>query len=143
MSLKPIESALQDLGVELTSPDAGAKPTRSMLSRRLPLAPPEAELRLLAGLDLRNGNGEQAQFETSLTQHGIDRLPASAIEIFQINLGKLCNMTCRHCHVDAGPDRTDSMMSRETLKVITSCLPSESPGMSPATTCRTMASWSG
>ncbi len=27
------------------------------------------------------------------------------VEIFQINLGKLCNMACRHCHVDAGPDR--------------------------------------
>ena len=116
MSLKPIEAALADLGVELTSPEAGPKPTRSMLSRRLPLAPPEAELRLLAGLDLRNGNDEQAQFATSLAQHGIDGLPASTLEIFQINLGKLCNMTCRHCHVDAGPDRTDAMMSRETLE---------------------------
>src|SRR5947207_9721589 len=38
-----------------------------------------------------------------------------AIEIFQVNVGKLCNMTCRHCHVDAGPDRTDAMMSRATI----------------------------
>ncbi len=42
-------------------------------------------------------------------------LPAR-LEIFQINTGKLCNMTCRHCHVDAGPDRTDAMMSRETVE---------------------------
>jgi radical SAM/Cys-rich protein len=34
----------------------------------------------------------------------------------QINLGKLCNMTCRHCHVDAGPDRTAEVMSRETIE---------------------------
>ncbi|NIP87714.1 MAG: radical SAM protein, partial [Gammaproteobacteria bacterium] len=27
----------------------------------------------------------------------------------QINVGKLCNQTCRHCHVDAGPDRTEIM----------------------------------
>ena len=38
------------------------------------------------------------------------RLAPARLEIFQVNLGKLCNMTCRHCHVDAGPDRTDAMM---------------------------------
>jgi radical SAM/Cys-rich protein len=42
-------------------------------------------------------------------------LTAGEIEIFQINLGKLCNMTCRHCHVDAGPDRWRETMSRETV----------------------------
>ena len=39
------------------------------------------------------------------------RLKPARLEIFQVNLGKLCNMTCRHCHVDAGPDRTDAMMA--------------------------------
>jgi radical SAM/Cys-rich protein len=43
-------------------------------------------------------------------------LTAKEIEIFQINLGKLCNMTCRHCHVDAGPDRWREIMSRETVE---------------------------
>ena len=32
----------------------------------------------------------------------------------QINVGKLCNQVCRHCHVDAGPKRTE-IMSRETI----------------------------
>ena len=36
-------------------------------------------------------------------------LRADAIEIFQVNLGKLCNQTCAHCHVDAGPDREEVM----------------------------------
>ncbi len=36
------------------------------------------------------------------------------IDTLQVNVGKLCNMTCRHCHVDAGPDRRE-VMSRETL----------------------------
>lgn len=36
-------------------------------------------------------------------------LTAWAIEVLQINVGKLCNQTCRHCHVDAGPDRRESM----------------------------------
>jgi radical SAM/Cys-rich protein len=32
-----------------------------------------------------------------------------------MNLGKMCNQTCRHCHVDAGPDRRE-VMSRETME---------------------------
>jgi radical SAM/Cys-rich protein len=49
-------------------------------------------------------------------------LRPAAIDIFQINIGKLCNMTCRHCHVDAGPDRTDAMMSRETVDLCLAAL---------------------
>jgi radical SAM/Cys-rich protein len=33
----------------------------------------------------------------------------------QLNLGKMCNQTCKHCHVDAGPDRKE-MMSRSTMQ---------------------------
>jgi len=40
-------------------------------------------------------------------------LKATGITVLQLNVGKLCNQTCRHCHVDAAPDRTESM-SRET-----------------------------
>jgi radical SAM/Cys-rich protein len=43
-------------------------------------------------------------------------LTTSQIEIFQINLGKMCNMVCKHCHVDAGPDRTE-IMTKETLEL--------------------------
>ena len=43
-------------------------------------------------------------------------LKTSALEIFQINLGKMCNQTCRHCHVDAGPDRKE-IMSRQTMEL--------------------------
>jgi radical SAM/Cys-rich protein len=42
-------------------------------------------------------------------------LRATGITVFQINVGKLCNQTCRHCHVDAGPDRIERM-SRETAE---------------------------
>lgn len=42
-------------------------------------------------------------------------LRASSLTVLQINLGKMCNQTCRHCHVDAGPDRTE-IMSRETME---------------------------
>ena len=41
--------------------------------------------------------------------HGLHPLRATAISVLQINVGKLCNQTCRHCHVDAGPDRREIM----------------------------------
>jgi radical SAM/Cys-rich protein len=47
-----------------------------------------------------------AQAGTPLTPHRIDTL--------QINVGKLCNQTCRHCHVEAGPHRRE-IMSRDTM----------------------------
>lgn len=43
-------------------------------------------------------------------------LTPSEVEIFQLNIGKLCNQTCAHCHVDAGPDRKEEQMSREDLE---------------------------
>ncbi|HIA28292.1 MAG TPA: radical SAM/Cys-rich domain protein [Planctomycetes bacterium] len=39
---------------------------------------------------------------------GLQRRPA---EVLQINVGKLCNQTCVHCHVDAGPHRVEQMGS--------------------------------
>jgi radical SAM/Cys-rich protein len=35
-------------------------------------------------------------------------------EILQINVGKLCNLTCTHCHVNAGPRRRE-IMTRDTI----------------------------
>ncbi len=43
-------------------------------------------------------------------------LTPSEIEIFQLNIGKLCNQSCAHCHVDAGPDRKEEQMTREHLE---------------------------
>ncbi len=48
-------------------------------------------------------------FDTRLAQAGLAPLHATGITVFQINVGKLCNQTCRHCHVDAGPDRREHM----------------------------------
>src|ERR1700719_4264661 len=35
-------------------------------------------------------------------------------EILQVNVGKLCNLTCVHCHVNAGPKHKE-IMTRETV----------------------------
>jgi radical SAM/Cys-rich protein len=54
-------------------------------------------------------------FDTRLAQAGLAPLHATGITVLQINVGKLCNQTCRHCHVDAGPDRREQM-TRETAE---------------------------
>ncbi|HWQ79328.1 MAG TPA: arsenosugar biosynthesis radical SAM (seleno)protein ArsS [Anaerovoracaceae bacterium] len=36
-------------------------------------------------------------------------------EIMQVNIGKQCNLACKHCHIDAGADRTE-MMSRDIME---------------------------
>ncbi len=53
------------------------------------------------------------RFQAKLQEAGIETLASQRIEILQVNLGKLCNMTCEHCHVDAGPDRKEIMQQAE------------------------------
>jgi radical SAM/Cys-rich protein len=48
-------------------------------------------------------------------------LISSGLQILQINVGYLCNMTCKHCHVDAGPHRTE-MMEKDTVDFILAVL---------------------
>lgn len=45
------------------------------------------------------------------------RITRRTTETLQVNLGYKCNQTCQHCHVNAGPNRTE-MMSAETIKVV-------------------------
>ncbi len=98
--------------VDLTSEEAGPKRASSLRSRRQPLAAPEAQLALLDAVPLDAARGD---FERVLGEAGWPTFRPSALEIFQINVGRLCNMTCRHCHVDAGPDRVVENMDRATI----------------------------
>jgi radical SAM/Cys-rich protein len=52
---------------------------------------------------------------------GLYPLRPTRVEILQINVGKMCNQTCQHCHVDAGPDRKE-IMSRETMEQVLAAL---------------------
>ena len=54
-----------------------------------------------------------SRFEAHLERHGI-RLTRQRPEILQINTGKLCNLTCMHCHVNAGPKRKE-IITRATI----------------------------
>ena len=55
-------------------------------------------------------------FKDKLQAVGLFPLKPTSAEIFQVNIGKMCNQTCRHCHVDAGPDRKE-IMTRETMQL--------------------------
>lgn len=94
----------------------GPKRTTSLYGRRTPLAEPEAQFRALDAVDLDLGPTGSGSFHADLEASGwTGGLSPAPLEIFQINIGKLCNMTCRHCHVDSGPDRTEENMDRETV----------------------------
>ena len=54
-------------------------------------------------------------FQQKLETTNLFPLNATGITVFQVNLGKMCNQVCKHCHVDAGPDRKE-IMSRETMQ---------------------------
>jgi len=58
-----------------------------------------------------------AGFEQKLAEHGLALRRAASVETLQINVGKLCNQACKHCHVDASPRRTE-MMTRETAEEV-------------------------
>ncbi len=103
---------------EIARPEAGPRRTTSLHARHSSLASPVAQVGLLEGLDL-SALPFRGDFLRAVHSGGCGELRADAIEIFQINLGKLCNMTCRHCHVDAGPDRWSEVMDRPTVD---SCL---------------------
>lgn len=50
-----------------------------------------------------------SDFDAVLREHGLEPLRRSAPRTLQINVGKLCNQACHHCHVDAGPGRKERM----------------------------------
>jgi len=49
-----------------------------------------------------------APFSLTLSRHGL-KLEREVTRTLQVNLGFLCNQTCRHCHLNAGPDRKENM----------------------------------
>lgn len=78
-----------------------------------PLASAERQLQVLSGAD--TAVRSFAPFQAKLRASGLWPLYPTGIEILQVNVGKQCNQTCRHCHVDAGPDRKERM-SREIME---------------------------
>jgi len=93
-----------------TGPGAAIKVQPTLFKKRSPLASPDAQIEALGAVDLGGADfarEAQAVLGAPLTAAGID--------VLQLNLGKKCNQTCVHCHVDAGPDRKEDM-SRATAE---------------------------
>ena len=57
-------------------------------------------------------------FGATLARHGIRALIRKSPATIQVNVGKLCNQACHHCHVDAGPRRTERMTRATAERVI-------------------------
>ncbi|MBI4584869.1 MAG: arsenosugar biosynthesis radical SAM protein ArsS [Planctomycetes bacterium] len=54
---------------------------------------------------------QRYDFPTVIERHRM-RLPPVSVETLQVNITKLCNQACHHCHVDASPKRTEQMDHR-------------------------------
>ena len=102
-------------------------PPITLLRQGSPLADPAHQLRVLA-------QGEHPPFEQALARSGLSPLRATGIQVLQVNVGKLCNQTCRHCHVDAGPERREVMSPRDDGRSASTSWPGPTfrPWTSPA-----------
>jgi radical SAM/Cys-rich protein len=83
----------------------------TLVRQKSPLAVSREQRRILESSD------NLPRFTEALSDHELPPLRACGIEVLQVNVGKLCNQTCRHCHVDAGPDRRE-IMSQETAEAV-------------------------
>ena len=93
------------------APAPGARVSVSSLAGRgAPLAAPAAQIARLDEVPIAAG------FDERLRQSGQWPLRAAGVTTLQVNVGRVCNQVCRHCHVDAGPDRREAM-SAETFEL--------------------------
>jgi len=97
----------------------------------------ENQLKILAGEPFKS---ELTTFKDQLEPLGQFPLKPNKLEIFQINVGYMCNQVCKHCHVDAGPDRKEIMTKAhlqrcldilEATKIPTVDLTGGAPEMNP------------
>lgn len=84
---------------------------KSLKSQQHPLANVRSEIEFLEQ-DHPAFTGDS--FVNALKEINLFPLKPTQIETLQINLGKMCNQVCKHCHVDAGPDRKE-IMTRDTM----------------------------
>jgi len=60
-----------------------------------------------------------SMFKQTLDRHGLD-LTRDETSTLQINVGLACDLACRHCHLEAGPARTE-LMTPETVQAVIDC----------------------
>src|SRR5688572_33402131 len=75
----------------------------TLLNTRSPLADAATQRAVLEAVPLAR------TFDDATAAAGHAPLRADSVAVLQVNVGKRCNQACHHCHVDAGPDRTEVM----------------------------------
>lgn len=88
--------------------------TKSLKARQNDLSDTFFQLKVLNGKEM--SDAKFPVFAEKIADAGYGSLRPAGVEIFQLNIGKLCNQTCAHCHVDAGPDKKTENMDRATLE---------------------------
>ena len=83
--------------------------TKSLLAQQHTLSAAEKQISFLE-------QSKEIAFAEKLKAQNLFPLQPTQLEIFQINVGKMCNQVCKHCHVDAGPDRKE-IMTRDIMKL--------------------------
>lgn len=81
---------------------------KSLSAQKHELSEVDRQLKLLKDANL-------TPFQDKLAESNLFPLTVTKLDNFQINVGKMCNQVCKHCHVDAGPDRKE-IMTRETMQ---------------------------
>lgn len=90
-----------------------SNPVKSLKAQKSQLGESAFQLKVLNDKELL---GDKVPlFRDKLEDINLFPLKPTKLEIFQINVGKMCNQVCKHCHVDAGPDRKE-IMTRETMQ---------------------------
>ncbi len=85
---------------------------KSLKARSHDLSEPMFQLNVI---QITSREAGEIPFSKKLKESGLFPLKTSGLEILQINMGYMCNQVCKHCHVDAGPDRKE-IMTVETLQ---------------------------
>ena len=52
-------------------------------------------------------NADEMSFAAKVRAHGLGELRRERVTTLQVNVGRLCNLACHHCHVEAGPKRAE------------------------------------
>ena len=73
-----------------------------------------------------SSEADSLTFSRMLAERAGGPLFRAEVSTLQINVGKLCNQACHHCHVDAGPKRTEVMRKEVAERVLELLAVSES-----------------
>jgi radical SAM/Cys-rich protein len=67
---------------------------------------------------LESNSSSIPAFDEMLKMHKVSPLTRTTTRVIQVNIGKLCNLTCRHCHVESGPTRRENMNEKTIDRII-------------------------